>query len=58
MSLSRLAGYHPFDVYGETPEPELLRKIQAGHFDFDDEVWTQVSPTGNEERVWGIEVPE
>ena len=40
----RLSGYHPFDVYGEMPEPELLKKIKTGEFDFDDEVWDTVSP--------------
>jgi len=38
-----LAGYHPFDVYGDTPEPELLRKIKSANFDFNDPVWEDVS---------------
>lgn len=38
-----LSGYHPFDVYGDTPEPELLRKIKSGRFDFNDPAWDDVS---------------
>ncbi len=39
----RLSGYHPFDVYGELPEPQLLRKIMDCSYDFDDDVWNHVS---------------
>jgi hypothetical protein len=35
-----LSGYHPFDVYGEMPEPELLQKIITCSYDFDDPVWS------------------
>lgn len=38
-----LSGYHPFDVYGDLPEPQLLRKIVMCKYDFDDEVWQGVS---------------
>lgn len=38
-----LSGYHPFDVYGELPEPQLLAKIQDCEYDFEDEVWESVS---------------
>jgi len=38
-----LSGYHPFDVYGELAEPQLLKKILACQYDFDDEVWTHIS---------------
>jgi len=38
-----LSGYHPFDVYGECPEPELLAKIMACEYDFDDPIWTGIS---------------
>jgi len=39
-----LSGYHPFDVYGEMPEPQLLKKIKECDYDFDDDVWDHVSP--------------
>lgn len=38
-----LSGYHPFDVYGEMPEPELLQKIVTCSYDFDDPVWESIS---------------
>lgn len=38
-----LAGYHPFDVYGELPEAQLLKRICLCEYDFDDDVWTNVS---------------
>jgi len=38
-----LSGYHPFDVYGDTPEPELLKRIIEVTYDFDDPVWADVS---------------
>lgn len=37
-----LSGYHPFDVYGEMPEPQLLKKIKDCDYDFEDDVWTNV----------------
>lgn len=43
-----LSGYHPFDVYGEMPEPQLLKKIKDCEYDFDDEVWDHVSPQAKE----------
>lgn len=38
-----LSGYHPFDVYGDLPEHELLEKIISVSYDFDDPVWSNVS---------------
>ena len=38
-----LSGYHPFDVYGELSEPELLQKIIDVKYDYDDPVWSNVS---------------
>lgn len=38
-----LSGYHPFDVYGELPEPQLLSKIVSVDYDFDDSAWDDVS---------------
>ena len=38
-----LCGYHPFDCYGDLPEPELLDKIMRVDFEFEDPVWDEVS---------------
>lgn len=38
-----LAGYHPFDIYGDATEAELLKRIEEVQYDFDDEVWDEVS---------------
>jgi len=38
-----LSGYHPFDCFGDLPEPELLQKIMACAYDFDDPVWVDIS---------------
>jgi serine/threonine protein kinase len=38
-----LCGYHPFDCYGDLPEPELLDKIMRVEYEFDDPVWEDVS---------------
>lgn len=38
-----LSGYHPFDVYGDLNEKDLMQKIQDCQYDFDDPVWTSVS---------------
>lgn len=43
-----LSGYHPFDVYGDMPEPKLLKKILSCNYDFDDEVWDYVSTEAKE----------
>ena len=43
-----LSGYHPFDVYGECPEPELLHKIISCSYDFDDPVWEGISDSAKE----------
>lgn len=33
-----LSGYHPFDMYGVAPEPELLSRIENIEYDYKDEV--------------------
>lgn len=38
-----LAGYHPFDMYGDAPEAELMKRIERVEYDFDDEVWEEIS---------------
>lgn len=38
-----LAGYHPFDVYGDLTEPQLLNKIIDCKYDFNDKIWERVS---------------
>jgi len=38
-----ISGYHPFDVYGDTPEPQLFKKILDVEYDFDDPAWEDVS---------------
>jgi len=38
-----LAGYHPFDMYGDAPEAELMKRIEAIKYDFDDDVWDDIS---------------
>ena len=38
-----LCGYHPFDCYGDLPEPELLDKIMKVDYEFEDAVWDTVS---------------
>jgi len=38
-----LSGYHPFDVFGDLNEPELMDKIKDCSYDFDDPVWEDVS---------------
>jgi len=38
-----LAGYHPFDMYGDAPEAMLMKKIEAVQYDFDDDAWDDVS---------------
>ena len=43
-----LSGYHPFDVYGECPEPELLQKIITCQYDFDDPVWVNISQSAKD----------
>ena len=42
-TLCRLSGYHPFDEYGDLSEPELLEKIIACDYNFDDPVWEEIS---------------
>ena len=39
-----LAAYHPFDPYGESNDSEIWSRICRGQWDFNDEVWTSVSP--------------
>jgi len=43
-----LGGYHPFDVYGDLPEPTLLRRIVDCKFDFNDDVWENISTHAKE----------
>ena len=43
-----LAGYHPFDMYGDAPEAELMKRIEAVKYDFDDDVWDEISCHGIE----------
>ena len=38
-----LCGYHPFDCYGDLPEPDLLDKIMRVDYEFEDPVWDDVS---------------
>jgi len=38
-----LAGYHPFDVYGDLREPVLLKNILEIKFNYDDPVWATIS---------------
>jgi len=38
-----LSGYHPFDVFGDLTEPDLMRKIKKCEYDFEDQVWNTVS---------------
>lgn len=38
-----LAGYHPFDVYGNSTEPKLLKNIVNVNYSYDDPVWESVS---------------
>lgn len=38
-----LSGYHPFDVYGDLNERDLMQKIKQCEYDFDDPVWQDVS---------------
>lgn len=38
-----LSGYHPFDVFGDLNEKDLMEKIKQCQYDFDDQVWEDVS---------------
>lgn len=38
-----LSGYHPFDMYGDLPEPRLLANIKSCVYDFEDDVWKTIS---------------
>ncbi len=44
----RLSGYHPFDTYGDLPEPEVIRNVRAAKYDFNDSIWQTIS----EERMF------
>lgn len=48
LMFTLLAGYHPFDIYGDLPEPELLRRVVHVKFDFDDAAWDDVSEDAKE----------
>ena len=41
-----LAGYHPFDPYGELSDGELIHRIQYDDFDFNEPEWDGVSEEG------------
>lgn len=43
-----LSGYHPFDVFGDCAEPELLQKIITCSYDFDDPVWETISQSAKD----------
>jgi len=43
-----VSGYHPFDPYGNAPEPVLLRAILDCKYDFCDPVWNEISPEARE----------
>lgn len=43
-----VSGYHPFDIYGEKPQAQLLRDIRDVNYNFDDEVWEYVSEPAKE----------
>lgn len=43
-----LSGYHPFDVYGDLNEKDLMDKIQACEYDFNDPVWANVSDSAKD----------
>uniref|UniRef100_A0A6A7G4F7 Calcium/calmodulin-dependent protein kinase type IV isoform X1 n=1 Tax=Hirondellea gigas TaxID=1518452 RepID=A0A6A7G4F7_9CRUS len=38
-----LSGYHPFDLFGDLNEAELITKIQSCDYNFDDPIWDDVS---------------
>lgn len=38
-----LCGYHPFDMYGDSPEADLMKRIEKVEYDFDDEVWLEIT---------------
>eukprot|EP00475_Leptophrys_vorax_P021356 TRINITY_DN2906_c0_g1_i1.p2 TRINITY_DN2906_c0_g1~~TRINITY_DN2906_c0_g1_i1.p2 ORF type:complete len:169 (-),score=43.62 TRINITY_DN2906_c0_g1_i1:99-605(-) len=38
-----LAGYHPFDPYGELSDGEMINKIQNDDFNFDEPEWEGIS---------------
>lgn len=43
MTFVLLCGYHPFDIYGDLPEPQLLKAISSCKFDFTDPLWNGIS---------------
>jgi serine/threonine protein kinase len=38
-----ISGYHPFDPEGEISDEDMQFRINQGQYDFDDEVWTDIS---------------
>lgn len=38
-----LAGYHPFDVYGDLTEAKLIQKMKKLDYEFDEDVWQHTS---------------
>jgi len=43
-----LCGYHPFDMFGDAAEAELLQKIEGCDYDFKDDAWDHVSEEAQE----------
>jgi len=48
LMFTLLAGYHPFDIYGDLPEPKLLRRVVNVQYDFEDSAWDDVSDMAKE----------
>lgn len=38
-----LAGYHPFDVYGDLTEATLIQKMKKLDYEFDEDIWRHTS---------------
>jgi len=48
LMFTLLVGYHPFDIYGDLPEPKLLRRVVNVQYDFEDSAWDDVSDMAKE----------
>lgn len=42
------SGYHPFDLYGDSSEAQLIENICSGKFNFEEPEWQDVSKEGIE----------